>query len=203
MAKPDLDDGYLQVAHALFAALMVVQMPQEARIVLSEVLSQVYGPARRAAATLDPLELARLTGLQRPHVWRGISFLVKNGMLIRSPIDDTYRWVKDYEKWGCDGVPLLPPKLAAFALHAPGRTRAYRADPEPRPARKRTESGTRKGGPGSTGSGTPSTKDNASMAYRDGYAEGAARTESGTRIPISGKEKSSSSGGQVEPEGRS
>lgn len=118
MAKPDLSNGFLQLAHELFAAVMVAHLPKEARIVLCEVFSQVYGPAKAKACRLSPTEIAVRTGLAKPNVARGIACLLKNGVLRRDGAD-AYRFVKDYDSWGSDGTPLMPPILRAYAAFAP------------------------------------------------------------------------------------
>lgn len=137
MAKPDLNDGYLMVAHELMAAVMTAHVPQEARVVLFEVFSQLYGPAKLKEAILAPPEIARRTGLKPANVWRGIGFLVTNGMLVRDPASGTYRWVKDYARWGVEGKPLLSPQMASYAVHAPMLAMSHKVPKNPQtPKRK-------------------------------------------------------------------
>jgi phage replication O-like protein O len=118
VAKPDLKNGYLKLAHELFAAVMVAPLPKEARIVLFEVFAQVYGYEKAKAARLSPTDIARRTGMAKPNVARGVAFLLKNGVIRREGMD-AYRFVKDYESWGDADGPLIPPRLAGYAACAP------------------------------------------------------------------------------------
>ncbi len=136
MAKPDLDDGWFMLAYELVAALMVAQIPKEARIVLFEVLSQLYGPSKRESARLSPTEIAERTGLAKPNVARGVAFLLKNGVLDRDGLHD-YTFVKDYEAWGTPGDPLVPAKLADYAVKVPKRLKLEGECKGPKPGRKR------------------------------------------------------------------
>ena len=76
MAKPDLDDGWLKYAHELDAALAVADFTKGARIVLREVFSQVFGPAKSKTARLSPSEIGRRVGMARQNVMRGIDELL-------------------------------------------------------------------------------------------------------------------------------
>lgn len=125
MAKPDLDDGYLKMAHELLAAVMVAHTSQVARVVLFEVFSQIYGPAKRPTATLRPVEIARRTGLQASNISAAITSLLDRGMLLREGLS-AYRFVKDYDSWEHAGEPVLGPKMASYAAHAPVLAMSHR-----------------------------------------------------------------------------
>ena len=124
VAKPDLDDGYLMVAHELLAAVMVAHVPQESRLVLFEVFAQIYGPAKAKHATLRPVEIARRTGLKPNNVSRAITWLIDHGMLRRIDLS-TFAFVKNYDLWQGEGKSVLPPTMACYAANAPGQARRY------------------------------------------------------------------------------
>jgi hypothetical protein len=103
--------------------------------VLFEVLSQVYGPEKQETAKLSPTVISERTGLARPNVSRGLAFLLKNGVIVRDGLD-AYRFVKDYEAWASEGVPLVPSNLSEYAIGTPGRLKKKGTFIGPKPGRK-------------------------------------------------------------------
>lgn len=117
MAKPDTDDGWLKMAHELFAALAVADFTLGEWIVIREVLNQVYGPSKSRYASLSPTDIATRAGTHKPSVCRAISDLVAGNTLARS--DHGYRFLKDYESWKrADGTPRMSAQRVAYCKAA-------------------------------------------------------------------------------------
>jgi hypothetical protein len=114
MAKPDTDDGWIKLAHELFAALMLADLTKAERMILHEVLNQMYrGPVKHRTATIKPAELCQRLGCLREYAWKGLKGLVDAGILIKQK-PDTFTFVKDYESWTRKGgkVAMLSPREA-------------------------------------------------------------------------------------------
>lgn len=124
-AKPDLDDGWLKYAHELDTALAAADLTKGARIVLREVFAQVFGPAKRIAATLSPSAIAGDYGVCRQYVSRAIKELVDSNILARSQ-DGAFRFVKDYESWLRNGTPRLTVREIESCRKAPSRAMAWK-----------------------------------------------------------------------------
>lgn len=106
MAKPDLDDGYLRIAHELFAALALAGFTKWEWAVLNEVLDQLYGPRKGPTAFLYPSEIARHVSTYKQSIGRAITDLVAAGVLVKTG-EGEYAFVKDYERWTRRGKPRL------------------------------------------------------------------------------------------------
>lgn len=106
MAKPDCNDGFMMLAHELFAALALAGFNRWEWAVIREVLSQVYGPKRSRTATLSPSEIAGRLGTFKESIMRATRSLVDAGVIVK--LDGLeYRFVKDYERWRKGENPLL------------------------------------------------------------------------------------------------
>jgi hypothetical protein len=127
-AKPDCDDGWLKYAHELDAALAVADFTKGARIVLREVFSQIFGPAKLRHARLSPAEIGGRVGMARPHVMRGITELVDSGVLARSA-DGAYKFIKDYESWTYKGARRLSEAEVVYCHSAPRIALSYMHTP--------------------------------------------------------------------------
>lgn len=125
MAKPDLDDGYLRYAHELDAALACADFTKGARIVLREVFSQVFGPARSRTARVFPSELARASGAGKSNLCRAVRELCDSGVL-RKISECEYGFVKDYESWTKGRLPRLTPEEISYARLAPSRAMSHK-----------------------------------------------------------------------------
>lgn len=125
MAKPDLEDGYLRYAHELDAALACADFTKGARIVLREVLSQIFGPAASKTAKIHAAEIVRTYGLHKSYIHRGIKELVESGVIVK--VDDyDYQFVKNYENWTKNGTPRLSPEEIEAARTAPERAMSHK-----------------------------------------------------------------------------
>jgi hypothetical protein len=127
-AKPDCDDGWLKYAHELDAALAVADFTKGARIVLREVFSQIFGPAKLRHAKLSPAEIGGRVGMARSHVMRGITELVDSGVLARSA-DGSYKFIKDYESWTYKGARRLSEAEVVYCHSAPKISLSYMHTP--------------------------------------------------------------------------
>lgn len=146
MAKPDLSDGWLQLAHELFAALMLADLSKAESVVMHEVIDQMYGShPRQRLATIRPSEACHKLGCLREFIWKGIKRLTASGMVEREG-EDGYRLVKNYDLWmKPDGkTPRLTEKereRCRAARRAPGTHDAsacVRNHPVPEPDRSVT-----------------------------------------------------------------
>jgi hypothetical protein len=106
VAKPDLEDGYLRLAHELFAAVCCAGLNKWEMIVLREVFDQIYGPRKAPTAFLYPTDIARRWGTFKESIVRAIRSMVDAGIL-RRRAEAEVAFVKDYEKWSRGGKPRL------------------------------------------------------------------------------------------------
>jgi Bacteriophage replication protein O len=104
VAKPDLDDGYLRLAHELFAAVCCAGFNKWEMVVLREVFDQIYGPHKFPAARLFPTAIATDADTSRQAIHRAIDSLAKSGVIARRS-DGEFAFIKDYERWSKGGVP--------------------------------------------------------------------------------------------------
>ncbi len=121
MAHPDLDDGYLRIAHELFAAICCAGFGKWEMMVLREVFDQTYGPLKTKTAKLSPSQIARQAGTSAQVVNRAIQGLIASGVLVAetSPGHGTpgeYRFVKDYSLWTRKGEPRISEAESAICL---------------------------------------------------------------------------------------
>ena len=201
MAHPDCDDGWLRYAHELDAALAIADWTKGARLVLREVFAQVFGPAKRKAATLAPTDIARRVGGNKSNVIRAIRELVDGGALIRAE-DGTYTFVKDYEVWTRRHkgrtVPRLSPAEVAYARGASRHAQALRyatggpavGGVAPRPGTHRRSSGVSPDTPGCQSrhrlgcrSGHPAVSDLTPARCPDRHLEGVSPDTDSGSIP--------------------
>ena len=101
MAKPDCDDGWYKKSIELEAALGYANFTKLAQTVLRYVFCQIFGQGKRPRyAVINCSEIAARMKKPRQHVFRAIQELVASNVLV--PVagrDDTYRFIKDYDKW--------------------------------------------------------------------------------------------------------
>jgi hypothetical protein len=131
VAKPDIDDGWLKYAHELDAALAVADFTKGARIVLREVFSQIYGPAKKRTAKVSPSAIGAACGMDRHNISRGLKELV-DGNVLRKQDDGVYTFNKDYETWLESGRgarpnhPRFTPEEMAWCRNAPALAMSYK-----------------------------------------------------------------------------
>jgi hypothetical protein len=115
-------DGFLPVPHEMFAALMLVDLTCEARMVLCEIVAQRYGPAKREGAKFKQSELAEQLGVFRSNIARGLRALLDRGIVVRHGKE--FRLVTDYDAWTKKGASLFTSQRADYIATAPGRAAA-------------------------------------------------------------------------------
>jgi phage replication O-like protein O len=81
MANPQVEDGYLRIAMELFVKLCGIRIPGEARQVLDAIFRFTYGYQKKWDR-IAYSQFAALTGLQKPHVQRGIKTLRDMNLII-------------------------------------------------------------------------------------------------------------------------
>ena len=113
-ASPQCEDGFLQLAHELDAALSVAGFGVWESLVLRLVREQIYGMGRPRVARLSPSQVASRINGDRRHAHRAIESLIASGVLVREA-EDTYRFIKDYTTWTKRGKPRLSADAIAFA----------------------------------------------------------------------------------------
>ncbi|HWA83654.1 MAG TPA: replication protein [Fimbriimonadaceae bacterium] len=117
MAKPDLDDGYLRVAHELFAAIALAGFSKWEMVVLREVFDQIYGPAKSKVARLSPTDVATRAGTYKESIVRAIRTLVAAGVLVKTA-EGEYRFIKDYDAWRHGERPRFSPSESTYCASA-------------------------------------------------------------------------------------
>jgi hypothetical protein len=117
MAKPDLDEGYLRVAHELFAAIAVAGFTKWEMVVLREVFDQIYGPRKTSTARLSSTDIAARAGTQKQVIYRAIRMLVEAGVLAKTAGGE-YRFIKDYEAWRHGDDPRFSPSESTYCRSA-------------------------------------------------------------------------------------
>jgi hypothetical protein len=137
VAKPDCDDGWYKKSIELEAALGYADFTKLAQTLLRYVFCQIFGQGDRPrTAVLNCSEIAARMKKPRQHVFRALQELVASKVLV--PVggrEDTYRFVKDYEKWKLvarlkgsffpTDRPRLDPAEVADCLDAPDYSRGF------------------------------------------------------------------------------
>jgi hypothetical protein len=127
MAKPDTDDGWLRYAHELDAALAVADFTKGERIVLREVFSQTFGPAKRQWVELSPTNIATRLGCDKGYIGKAIASLASAGVLERSA--KAHRFVKNYETWTRGDALMLRPSEVVYCRNAVRQAMAFKDSP--------------------------------------------------------------------------
>jgi phage replication O-like protein O len=84
MAKPQTEEGFVMIALDLFVAIMTCDLPNREAIILAEILTQSYGPAKRRNVVIDPATIEDITGLHRNNVRRALVGLVEANIIARN-----------------------------------------------------------------------------------------------------------------------
>ena len=130
MAKPDLDDGFLQLSTELLAGLADTPAVVGLRlVVILEVWFQQYGWAKHSHAQISPADIAKRKGLKDDSgVTRAIRELVAYGVLERVG-RGMLRFVKDHEKYDFGETPETRAARCAYAAHAPSMVKLHKYRP--------------------------------------------------------------------------
>lgn len=120
MASPQLEQGFIRLAHELDAALSAAGFGREENLILREVRAQCYGRNNRDVAVFNLSELERETGIPRQCFTRALRRLIECGVLVKT--DAGHRFIKDYESWTRGGQPLFTSKLVAYCQSATRRS---------------------------------------------------------------------------------
>ncbi len=108
MAKPDCDDGFVMISLELGAALAMARLTTAEQVVVWEVVSRTYGPAKLLTAAISATDLARRTGLDRAFVAKAIRSLVDSNIIAESKIKGEYKVQKNYDHWDRSGHKETP-----------------------------------------------------------------------------------------------
>lgn len=99
MACPNTEDGFVMIAVELGSALAMVDLTKGERLVVWEVVTQMYGKAKLTEARVSPADVAARTNTERAMISKAVRSLVESNILTAGREDQTYRLQKDYEKW--------------------------------------------------------------------------------------------------------
>lgn len=106
MASPQLEDGFLRIAHELDAAFSAGGFTQYESIILREVREVIFGPSRKKETKVSPTDLAKRWEVHRSAFSSALSRLVKQNVLKKSETGISLN--KNYESWKSpDGTPLF------------------------------------------------------------------------------------------------
>lgn len=119
MASPQLEQGFIRLAHELDAALSVAGFGRVEALILREVRAQWFGKANREVAWLNFRELERETGIPRQSFQRAVRSLVESRVLAK--VEGGHKFIKDYESWILKGQPMLTPELVSYCRSATRR----------------------------------------------------------------------------------
>lgn len=117
MASPDLDNGYLRLAHELFAAVCCAGFSKWEMVVLREVFDQIYGPRKARTATLPLSDIAGRAGTYKQTIYRAVQSLVDAGVIAKNA-EGAIRFIKDYESWRQGDSPRFSPSEIAYCAAA-------------------------------------------------------------------------------------
>lgn len=98
--SPDLDDGWLPIAHELLAVIACAGFSKWELIVLREVFDQIFGfdQAKTATAKVSPSAIAKRLNTHKQMIVRATRTLVSAGVLARIG-ECEYRFIKNYGSW--------------------------------------------------------------------------------------------------------
>lgn len=99
MACPNTEDGFVMIAVELGSALAMVDFTKGERLVVWEVVTQMYGKAKLPEARVSPADVAARTNTERAMISKAVRSLVESNILTAGREDQTYRLQKDYQKW--------------------------------------------------------------------------------------------------------
>jgi hypothetical protein len=97
MSKPDLDDGWAQLAHELQTAIFVASFTKAEMIVLDRIMAQLYGLSKLDDAIVVPSDLGILGGWPRTFISKGLGGLLRAGVIVAAAAG--YRLHKRYREW--------------------------------------------------------------------------------------------------------
>lgn len=164
MASPQVEDGFVQIALDLFVALETHDLPNDQRIVLTEVLLHSYGPRKTRTVHLCATDIEHYTNLHRNNARSAIKGLVASRVLLVEE-DGSHRFNKDWETWtvkkktlaerlGGGLVKFAKSALSRFARRKTSKNAPIQPDCENKPNAIQLDSVTTvKGNPTGLGSG--------------------------------------------------
>ncbi len=144
MAKPQLEDGFVQVAYEVLAAVMVItHLHTYERVLLCDLFAALYGSKKKRWHYFETAAMAKALGVKHSLIQRDLRRLVERRILHERQ-DGSYSFSKDWETWMESGTTnptdplarLIQPGDAAFIEWIKGRYNTPIVPPKP--ARKRT-----------------------------------------------------------------
>ena len=140
MACPNTEDGFVMIAVELGAAIAMVDFTKGERLVVWEVVTQMYGKAKLPEARVSPADVAARTNTERAMISKAVRSLVESNVLTAGKEEQTYRLQKDYEKWDRTARkedPETAEARVAYAVEAVARSNGK--VPRTRPGRPKAE----------------------------------------------------------------
>ncbi|MBU6429923.1 MAG: replication protein, partial [Cyanobacteria bacterium REEB65] len=128
--SPDLDDGWLPIAHELLAVVACAGFSKWELIVLREVFDQVFGfhKPKTATARVSPSEVAGRLGTMKQSIMRAIKTLVDSGVLVKVG-ECEYRFIKNYGAWKAGNKPRFTSQEIAYCRAARKTNIAVKSKP--------------------------------------------------------------------------
>jgi len=140
VACPNTEDGFVMIAVELGAAIAMVDFTKGERLVVWEVVTQMYGKAKLPEARVSPADVAARTNTERAMISKAVRSLVESNVLTAGKEEQTYRLQKDYEKWDRTARkedPETAEARVAYAVEAVARSNGK--VPRTRPGRPKAE----------------------------------------------------------------
>lgn len=116
MAKPDLKNGWFQLAHELDAALSLADFGKLERLVIREMFAAIFGKAKLRTVKLNAPDIAARAGVGEKNLFRAIRSLIGSGVIAEE--GEAFRFIKDYEVWTRNGEPRLTPAQVEYCKAA-------------------------------------------------------------------------------------
>ncbi|MDR1695604.1 MAG: replication protein [Endomicrobium sp.] len=100
MASPQLEDGFIQIAHSIYEAFARKYIPGKLMQVLWVILRKTYG-FKKKSAQIPLAEFTEYTKMQKPNICRALKLLQDCGYVVITGDNDNkiYTFQKDFEKW--------------------------------------------------------------------------------------------------------
>jgi len=108
MAKPDIEDGHIDIAHDLAKALMRVNLSGYQYRIIWCIFRKTYG-WHKSTDKISLIQFEEMTGLKRKYICRSLKKLKDKNMIIidRSSYINTYKFNSDYDTWKLKSSPKI------------------------------------------------------------------------------------------------
>lgn len=133
MACPNTEDGFVMISLELGAALAMARLTTAEQVIVWEVVSRTYGPAKAPLAAISATDLARRTGLDRTFLAKGLRSLLDSGILAEGKERGEYKLQKNYDRWDRSAHKESDESARARREYARAAVRAARSYPKQAP----------------------------------------------------------------------